>query len=107
MKQSVFPSRTADKFVVRLPGGMREQIAEVARLHHRSMNSEIISRLEQSLLHDGDLTGDSEGRLDRAQLSQQESQLIERFRLLPLQQQKALVTLIAHSAKMVAGSEAC
>lgn len=42
-------SRTADKFVVRLPDGMREQVAEVARKNHRSMNSEIIDRLEQSL----------------------------------------------------------
>lgn len=44
-------SRTADKFVVRLPNGMREQVAEVARKNHRSMNSEIIDRLEQSLLN--------------------------------------------------------
>ncbi|MFI8556385.1 Arc family DNA-binding protein [Pseudomonas putida] len=44
-------SRTADKFVVRLPDGMRERVAEVARANHRSMNSEIIDRLEQSLLN--------------------------------------------------------
>lgn len=44
-------SRTADKFVVRLPDGMRERVAEVARTNHRSMNSEIIDRLEQSLLN--------------------------------------------------------
>lgn len=49
VKQAVYSSRTADKFVVRLPDGMREQIAEVARTHHRSMNSEIIARLEKSL----------------------------------------------------------
>lgn len=49
MKQAVYSSRTADKFVVRLPDGMRERIAEVARNHHRSMNSEIIARLERSL----------------------------------------------------------
>ena len=50
MKQAIYSSRTADKFVVRLPDGMRERIAEVARNHHRSMNSEIIARLEQSLI---------------------------------------------------------
>jgi hypothetical protein len=44
-------SRTAEKFVVRLPDGMREQVAQVARKNHRSMNSEIIDRLEQSLLN--------------------------------------------------------
>lgn len=45
----VHGSRVADKFVVRLPDGMRERIAVVARDHHRSMNSEIIARLERSL----------------------------------------------------------
>lgn len=29
-------SRTADKFVVRLPDGMRERVAQVARDNHRS-----------------------------------------------------------------------
>lgn len=50
LKQAIYSSRTADKFVVRLPDGMREKIAEVARLTHRSMNSEIIARLEESLI---------------------------------------------------------
>ncbi|WP_121380460.1 Arc family DNA-binding protein [Pseudomonas aeruginosa] len=45
-------SRTAEKFVVRLPDGMRDRVAETARDNHRSMNSEIIARLEQTLLDD-------------------------------------------------------
>jgi predicted transcriptional regulator len=45
-KQAVYSSRTADKFVVRLPDDMREKIAELARKHHRSMNSQIINWLE-------------------------------------------------------------
>lgn len=45
-------SRTADKFVVRLPDGMRDRINEVARTNHRSMNSEIIERLERTLIED-------------------------------------------------------
>lgn len=56
LKQALYSSRTADKFVVRLPDGMREQIAEVAREHHRSMNSEIIARLERSLLDPSDIS---------------------------------------------------
>lgn len=52
IKQAIYSSRTADKFVVRLPDGMRERIAEVARVHHRSMNSEIIARMERTLLED-------------------------------------------------------
>ncbi|MDV6448542.1 Arc family DNA-binding protein [Pseudomonas aeruginosa] len=74
-----YSSRTADKFVVRLPEGMREQIAEVARSHHRSMNSEIIARLEQSL---------------------HERELLQRFRQLTHRQQNALVALIAHDAEL-------
>jgi len=53
MKQAIYSSRTADKFVVRLPDGMREKVAEMARGHHRSMNSEIIARLEASLMAEG------------------------------------------------------
>ena len=45
-------SRDADKFVVRLPDGMRDQINEVAAKNHRSMNSEIIKRMERTLLED-------------------------------------------------------
>lgn len=48
-KPAVYSSRTADKFVVRLPDGMRERITEVAKENHRSMNSEIIARLQNSL----------------------------------------------------------
>ncbi|AMB86050.1 DNA-binding protein [Pseudomonas agarici] len=36
-----------EKFVVRLPDGMRSRIAENARANVRSMNSEIIHRLER------------------------------------------------------------
>lgn len=41
-------SRTAEKFVLRLRDGMRDRIAELAKENHRSMNSEILERLEQS-----------------------------------------------------------
>jgi len=42
-------SRTADKFVVRLPDGLRGRIFDVAYRNHRSMNAEIVSRLETSI----------------------------------------------------------
>jgi hypothetical protein len=41
-------SRTADKYVLRMPDGLRAQVAAVAKAQHRSMNSEIINRLERS-----------------------------------------------------------
>lgn len=42
------PSRTAEQFVLRLPDGMRARIAEVAKANGRSMNAEIVARLEKS-----------------------------------------------------------
>ncbi|MBM1189282.1 Arc family DNA-binding protein [Pseudomonas lundensis] len=42
-------SRVQDKFVIRLPDGLRPEIAAVASRNHRSMNGEIIIRLERSL----------------------------------------------------------
>lgn len=40
--------RESDKFMLRLPDGMRERIAEAAKENNRSMNSEIVARLERS-----------------------------------------------------------
>lgn len=42
------PSRTADQFVVRFPDGMRDRIADAAKANNRSMNAEIVARLEES-----------------------------------------------------------
>ena len=47
-----------EKFVVRLPDGMRERIAMQARENTRSMNSEIVHRLESTV--------ELEAALDRA-----------------------------------------
>lgn len=102
MKQAIYSSRTADKFVVRLPDGMRERIADVARNHHRSMNSEIIARLEQSMLQEGTLDDESDLRLDSPELSMHERELLQRFRQLSRRQQNALVALIAHDAELAA-----
>lgn len=38
----------AEKFIVRLPGGMRERIAEAAKTNNRSMNAEVVARLQAS-----------------------------------------------------------
>lgn len=49
MSKDLPPSRTAEQFVVRFPDGMRDRIAEVAKANNRSMNAEIVSRLQASL----------------------------------------------------------
>lgn len=48
MSEKSYPSQSQDRFIVRLPDGMRERIAEEAKKNNRSMNAEIVSRLEQT-----------------------------------------------------------
>lgn len=43
------PSELADKFVVRLPDGMRDRIRERAASNRRSMNAEIVHYLDCAL----------------------------------------------------------
>lgn len=87
-------SRSADKFVVRLPEGMRARIAEVARHYHRSMNSEIIARLEKTLLAEGQLPPAGTSSPTSPELPPHEDQLLQRFRQLPQPQQSALIALL-------------
>jgi plasmid stability protein len=89
LKQAVYTSRNADKFVVRLPDGMRERIAEVARSHHRSMNSEIIARLEESMVSESN----NVEAIDSHTMSIHERRLLNAFRKLPHKKQRALLML--------------
>lgn len=50
MSKEPYPSETADRFIVRFPDGMRDRIKEAAAENNRSMNAEIISRLEASFV---------------------------------------------------------
>lgn len=43
------PSLSQDKFIIRLPDGMRERIKAAADANGRTMTAEIVWRLEQSL----------------------------------------------------------
>ncbi|OLU31507.1 hypothetical protein BVH03_08530 [Pseudomonas sp. PA15(2017)] len=49
MSNPGFNSRTADKFVVRLPDGMRKAIEDLAGRNFSSMNTEIIRAIESHL----------------------------------------------------------
>ena len=97
-----YTSRTADKFVVRLPQGMRDRIADVAKQHHRSMNSEIIARLEHSLLDLPTLPEQNQpsrkmlNAQDTEGLSQHERELLTHFRDMSRRQQNALLVLLAN-----------
>lgn len=46
------PAKDQDKFVLRLPDGMRDQIKFFADASNRSMNAEIVARLAQSFTND-------------------------------------------------------
>lgn len=46
------PSRDQNKFIVRMPDGMRDQLKRLAEANGRSMNAEIVARLERSLRPD-------------------------------------------------------
>lgn len=58
-KRTTPTSRDSDKFVLRMPDGMRSTIAELAKASGRSMNAEIVHRLQQSI--DASFTGEING----------------------------------------------
>lgn len=46
----MFPSQTADKFMLRMPDGMRNEIRDRAEANRRSMNAEIVHILDRALI---------------------------------------------------------
>ena len=91
------------KFVVRLPLQLRNQIAEAAKYYRRSMNSEIVARLEQSF---SGLPSQDESEQLAPQLHQEfesffgralepeEEQIVRAFRRLTHEKKLALLELI-------------
>ena len=49
MARGPVPSRGSDQFMLRMPEGMREQLRTAAAEHGRSMNTEIVERLAETL----------------------------------------------------------
>jgi len=91
------------KFLVRLPSDLRDRIAQAAQLYRRSMNSEIVARLEQSLT--GLPDGQNEASVEppffeyiestfRRDLSDEEDSLVRVFRRLSQGQKEALLALL-------------
>lgn len=46
------PSQKLDQYIVRLPDGMRDRLKSAAEGHKRSMNAEIVDRLDRSFFED-------------------------------------------------------
>ncbi len=91
------------RFLVRLPVALHERIAEAARRYRRSVNSEIVARLEQSV--SGIPQKAAESAVEppffahiettfRRDLSAQENTLIRAFRRLSERQREALLELL-------------
>lgn len=49
MTRKPFPSELAERFIVRMPPGMRSELAEQARRNQRSANSQIVWMLQQMM----------------------------------------------------------
>jgi hypothetical protein len=91
------------RFVVRLPAEMRDRLAEASVSHRRSINSEIVARLEQTF---SGLPGEVEssriepplqGPLDalfRRSLTEDEQTLVRMFRRLSQPKKQALIDLL-------------
>jgi hypothetical protein len=58
MKENLPPSHTADRYIVRFPEGMRNKILNFAKTNNRSINAEIIARLESTFRNES-ATSDS------------------------------------------------
>lgn len=91
----------AEKFVVRLPSGMRQEIADVARRSRRSMNSEIIARLERSLAESDSIKTITEHPLAPTpslhlitDSSEAEQRLLKAFRKLSPSKREAMLQLV-------------
>jgi len=97
------PKQKPFKFVVRLPLYMRHQIGEAAQYYRRSMNSEIVARLEQSFSGipteqeaeqlQPQMYQELESLFGRS-LSREEEKIIRAFRRLTLDKRLAVIELI-------------
>ncbi|MEM7079961.1 MAG: Arc family DNA-binding protein [Pseudomonadota bacterium] len=98
------PKEKPHKFVVRLPLRIRDQIAEAAAYYRRSMNSEIVARLEQSFsgipstTQVEDLAPDVYPQLEYffgRTLSSEEEDLVRAYRHLSQEKKHALLELLS------------
>ena len=91
------------KFVVRFPITLRNQIADAAKYYRRSMNSEIVARLEQSFsgvpseLRDAEIAPLLHKEIENLfgrKLNDDEQRLIRAYRRLAEDKQMALIELL-------------
>ncbi len=87
------------KFVARLPLNVRDRVVEAAHQYRRSINSEIVARLEQSFsdCSQSKIAPPLHPHLEhvlRGRLDDTEKRLIDSFRRLGTKKREALMTLL-------------
>ena len=91
------------KFVVRLPIQLRNRVADAAKYYRRSMNSEIVTRLEQSFSGLPDLGSPDKLAPEMhealeaffsSSMEPDEELLVRAYRRLPGEKKRALINLI-------------
>ena len=87
------------KFVLRLPIEVRDRIAEAAGRYRRSINSEIVARLEHSFSENAPADSGSPlhphlERVLRSWLDEDERRLLNGFRRLERKKREALLDLL-------------
>jgi hypothetical protein len=91
------------KYMLRLPPSMRDQLRESARFYRRSVNSDIVARLQQSFsgIPDGSAVREIAPplheqfeQLFRQELTAEEQQVIRCYRRLPEKKREALRNLL-------------
>ncbi|RWI85957.1 MAG: Arc family DNA-binding protein [Mesorhizobium sp.] len=99
MATGKYPSDRQDQFMLRLPDGMRQRLKEAAESNQRSMNAEIIARLEISLRADElDQEAVTLESTKLAQTAIDEMQRMGKVLKWMREQQEATVNLLTHIA---------
>ena len=93
MRDEGLSSTATEKFVVRLPKGMRRTISDAARQHRRSMNSEIVAIIDRALV-DIVFAGNAFTECPTTGVSALEQTLLRRIRALPEQKRRALLEFL-------------
>lgn len=71
MAKKPYPSEVLDRYIVRFPEGMRDQVARAAEKNGRSMNAEIVARIARTFDQDaGGGAGDQVANIPLAELDE-------------------------------------
>lgn len=67
-REKFYPSEQQERFIVRLPDGMRDRIKAAAERNNRSMNAEIVATIEMMYPERTDVSEPTIGQIDEDEL---------------------------------------